>query len=150
MKLNFSKVCLFWGGMDAFYVIRFIWLNIEQGHIPFADDIINFNQVYSEYGGGGWIVLMFVLSMMLNISIVVSAILLIKRWGKIRFFVFLQIPFRLLLIVPSISVIPWLLKQSHVNSIVFIIILLVFSEFTKFLSFILTRNTKKKGGAHVE
>lgn len=143
MKLNFSKVCLFWGGMDAFYVIRFIWLNIEQGRIPFADDIVNFNQLYSEYGGGGWILLMFVLSMMLNMSIVVSAILLIISWSKIRFLVFLQIPFRVLLIVPSISVIPWLLKQFHVNSIVFIIILLVFSESTKFLSFMLTKNIKK-------
>jgi hypothetical protein len=150
MKLKFSKACLFWGGMDAFYVIRFIWLNIEQGRIPFVDDIINFKQLYSEYGGGGWVLLMFTLSMMLNISIVVSAVLLIINWGKIRFLVFLQIPFRLLLIVPSISVIPWLLKQFHFNSIVFIIILLVFSEFTKFLSFMLTRNVKKKGGAHVE
>lgn len=150
MKLSFSKVCLFWGGMDAFYVIRFIWLNIEQGRIPFADDIINFNQLYSEYGGGGWILLIFVLSMMLNISIVVSAILLVLKWGRVRFFVFLQIPFRLLLIVPSISVIPWLLKGLHVNSMVFIIIFLIFSEFTKFLSFILTKNIKNKGRDHVE
>lgn len=150
MKINFSKVCLFWGGMDAFYVIRFIWLNIEQGRIPFIDDIVNFKQLYSEYGGGGWVLLMFTLSMMLNISIVVSAILLILNWSKIHFLAFLQIPFRLLLIVPSISVFPWLLKQFHFNSIVFIIILLLFSEFTKFLSFMLTRNVKKKGGAHVE
>lgn len=150
MKLKFSKVCLFWGGMDAFYIIRFIWLNIEQGRIPFVDDIVNFNQLYSEYGGGGWILLTFILSMILNISIVVSTILLIISWGKIRFFVFLQIPFRLLLIVPSVSVIPWILKQLHVNSIVFIIILLVFSEFTKILSFMLTRNIKTKRGAHVE
>lgn len=150
MKLKFSKVCLFWGGMDAFYIIRLIWLNIEQGRVPFVDDIVSFNQLYSEYGGGGWILLMFALSMMLNISIAASAILLIVKWDKIRFLVFLQIPFRLLLIVPSISVIPWLLKHFHFNSMMFIIVLLVFSEFTKFLSFILTRNIKKKEGAHVE
>lgn len=148
MKLSFSKVCLFWGGMDAFYVIRFIWLNIEQRRIPFVDDIINFNQVYSEYGGGAWILLIFSLSMLLNISILVSAILLIIRWGG--YVIFFQMPFRLLLIVPSISVIPWLLKQTHVNSMAFIIILLVFSELTKFLSFRISNNITKKGGAHVE
>lgn len=150
MKLSFSKVCLFWGAMDAFYVIRFISLNLEQGRIPFVDDIINFNQVYSEYGGGAWILLIFSLSMLLNISILVSAILLIIRWGGIRYFIFLQMPFRLLLIVPSVSVIPWLLKQTHVNSMVLIIIFLLFSELTKFLSFRLTNNIKKKGGPHVE
>lgn len=150
MKLNFSKVCLFWGGMDAFYVIRFICLNIDQGRIPLADDIISFNKVYSEYGGGIWIVLIFTLSMMLNLSIVISAMLLIIRWDKIRYFILLQIPFRLLLIAPSISIIPWLLNQLHVNNIALIIILLVLSELIKFISFMLTSNINKEGGAYAE
>ena len=148
MKLSFSKVCLFWGGMDIFFFIRFIWLNIEQGRIPFVDEIISFNQVYSEYGGGVWIVLIFVLSMMLNISIMISAILLIIRWGNAHYFIFLQMPFRLLLIVPSISLIPWLLKQFHVINIALIIILLVISELIKVVSFMLTKNIKKEGGSY--
>lgn len=150
MKLNFSKVCLFWGGMDAFFVIRFIWLNIEQGRIPFVGDVISFNQVYSEYGGGFWIALMFILSMTLNISIIVSAILLIIKWANIRCFIMLQMPFRLLLMVPSISLIPWLLKKFHVDNIAFIIILLVISELSKIISFMLTKNIKEEGGAHAE
>lgn len=150
MKLNFSKVCLFWGGMDAFYVIRFIWLNIEQGRIPFVDDIISFNQIYSEYAGGFWVLLIFSLSMILNFSIVISAMLLITRWGNVRYFIFVQIPFRLFLVVPSISLIPWLLKQLHFNNIALIIILLVLSEIIKFISFILTSNINKEGGTCAE
>ncbi|WP_205950608.1 hypothetical protein [Pantoea stewartii] len=150
MKINFSKVCLFWGGMDALYVIRFIWLNIEQGRIPFFDDIISFNQIYSAYGGGSWVVLVFILSMALNLSIILSAIFLLIKWNNVSFFIFLQTPFRLLFITPSISFFPLLLTYLDVNNVVFIVILLFISELIKILSFVLTKENKKEGGSHVE
>lgn len=148
MKLNFSKVCLFWGGMDIFYVIRFIWLNIEQGRVPLVDDIMIFGYINSEYGGGFWVLFMFVMSLVLSFSILISAILLIVGWSKVRYFIFAQIPFRLLLVIPSISFMPWVLKQLHVSSVFIFIIFLFLSEIVKFFSFILTKNTQNEGGAY--
>ncbi len=147
MKLNFRKVCLFWGMMDIFYIGRFIWLNAEQGRIPLIDDVISFNHIYPEYSGGEWmVVLFFTLSIMLNVSVVFSAIFLIAGWRKVRYFVFAQIPFRLLFIIPSISFTPWLLKQLHASSIAVLITVLVFSEILKVVSFYFT---KSSGGLSV-
>ena len=69
MKLNFNKVCLFWGAMDTFYVIRFIWLKIEQGRVPLVNDIMSFCSINSGYGGGFWVLLMFIMSLMLSVSV---------------------------------------------------------------------------------
>lgn len=145
MKLNFRKVCLFWGVMDLFYITRFIFLNVEQGRIPLVNDIISFSQVNHGYGGGLWIALMFFISLMLNVSIVISATLLVFGWCKVRYFIFAQILFRLLLVVPSISFIPWLLKKVHVSSISILIVFLVLSEVVKVASFIFSQNTKNEG-----
>lgn len=140
MKLNFRKVCLFWGMMDVFYIVRLIWLNAEQGRIPFIDDVIGFSQMYSEYGGGFWVAIIFLLSMILNVSIIFSAIFLIVGWSKVRYFVFAQIPFRLLITVPSFSFVAWLLKQLDVNNSAVFFVVLVFSEILKVLSFVFSRN----------
>ena len=150
MKLSFRKICLFWGMMDVFYIARFIWLNVEQGRIPLIDDFMSFSQLYSEYGGGVWIVLMFSLSMILNVSVVISAILLITCWRRVGYFIFIQTPFRLLLVIPSVSFVPWLLKQLHISSMLVFVTFLVISEVIKVISFILAKTTKTEGTANGE
>ncbi len=140
MKLNFRKVCLFWGVLDVFYIVRFIWLNVEQGRIPLIDDIASFSQLLPQQGMSALV--MFTLSLLLTISIIFSAVLLLVGWGKVRFLVFAQIPLRLLLVVPSLSFAPWLLKQLHANGILLLITVLIISELLKFGSFALTRTAE--------
>lgn len=140
MKLNFRKVCLFWGVLDVFYIVRFIWLNVEQGRIPLIDDIASFSQLLPQQGMSALV--MFTLSLLLTISIIFSAVLLLVGWGRVRFLVFAQIPLRLLLVVPSLSFAPWLLKQLHANGILLLIAVLIISELLKFSSFALTRTAE--------
>lgn len=141
MKLNFRQVCLFWGVMDVSYIGRFIWLNLEQGRTPLVDDIISFTSLYPEYGGGFWMVLMFSLSLLLNISIVFTSILLLTGWENVRYLVFAQTPFRLLLTIPSIFFCGWLLSKLNITDSVVFIMVLVLSEVFKVASFILVKKT---------
>lgn len=140
MKLNFRKVCLFWGGLDVFYLIRFVWLNVEQGRIPFVDDVVNFSRIYSEHGAGIVNFSMFFVSLLLNVSILFSAILLISGWRGGRYLIFAQIPFRLLFVVPSLSFLPWLLKSLHATGVAVLILALVFSELFKLSTFAFSKN----------
>ena len=142
MKLNYRQVCLFWGLMDVLYIGRFIWLNLEQGRIPLVDDIISFTSLYPEYGGGFWMVLMFSLSLLLNLSIVLTSILLLTGWDNVRYLVFAQIPFRLLLTIPSLSFCGWLLSKLNVTHSVVFIVVLIFSEILKLASFILVKDKR--------
>lgn len=150
MKLNYRIVCFIWGALDIFYIIRFAWLNVEQGRIPLVDDIISFNHINSEYGSEFWTVLMFSVSLILNISIIISAILLLVGWCRVHCFIYIQIPFRLLMAIPSISFLPWLLKQLNITSVSIFVILLVLSEIIKFASFKLASNKKNEGTSYGE
>ena len=64
MKLNFRQVCMFWGSMDVLYLANYLWQSIAEGRIPLIDDIFSFNQLYTEQGGGYWLILIFNLNPM--------------------------------------------------------------------------------------
>ncbi|QEW33886.1 hypothetical protein D0N50_20360 [Erwinia billingiae] len=142
MKLNFRSVCIFWGILDVLYIVRFIWLNAMQGRIPLIDDIISFSQISSGYGDRLYITIMFILSLVLTISIIFSAVLLLLRWRKVHVLIYAQIPFRLLLVVPSLSFAPWLLKQINLQGMFVLILILIVSELLKVGSFILAKGNR--------
>ncbi len=140
VTLEYKKVCLFWGVMDLFYVARFIWLNVEQGRIPLIDDIIGFSQLYSEQGMVSLV--MFSLSLLLNISILFSAFLLLAGWRHVHKLIYAQIPLRLLFIVPSLSFMPWLVKEVHFTGVFTFVMVVIISELLKFGTFTLTKKDK--------
>lgn len=37
-----SKIFIFWGMMDLYYIVRYIWVSLSVGKIPFVSDINNF------------------------------------------------------------------------------------------------------------
>ncbi|MEG1213450.1 MAG: hypothetical protein RSE29_20235, partial [Leclercia sp.] len=139
MKLNYRKICLFWGAMDALYVINVVWHGIAQKRIPVVGDILSFRELYAEHGGGYGLLLLFCLSMITTLSIVLSAGLLLAGWDKVRYLVMGQTPLRLLLVVPSVSFLPWLFKGGGPGMATVAVFILIVSEALKVYSLIFSR-----------
>jgi len=130
---------MFWGVMDVLYLAAYVWQSIAEGRIPLIDDIFNFNQLYTEQGGGYWLILIFILSMITTLSIAFSAVLLLIAWDKVGYLVAAQTPLRLLLVVPSLSFLPWILKGINSGGIALALVLLLTSEILKVCSLLLAR-----------
>ncbi|WP_285130881.1 hypothetical protein [Leclercia adecarboxylata] len=143
MKLNFRQVCMFWGSMDVLYLANYLWQSIAEGRIPLIDDIFSFNQIYTEQGGGYWLILIFTLSMITTLSIFFSAVLLLTAWDKAIYLVAAQTPLRLLLVIPSLSFLPWILKGINPGGIGLALVLLLTSETLKVWSLIISRKRNK-------
>jgi len=124
-----SSVFYLWATFDLLYIIRFIWINIAQGRIPLIDDITSFAPFLSQHG---WYSLtLFSFSLLLNVSIIFSAALLFIQWKSVRWLIYAQTPLRLLYALPSLSVLPWLLKSLSVKTSIIFIFALVASEVLK-------------------
>jgi hypothetical protein len=132
MKNKSNNIYLFWAAMDFLYIVRFIWLNIQQGRIPLIDDILSFSKIYPEHGVSS--VIIFSISLLLNISIISSFILLVKKWKRVDFFIYVQTPLRLLLLTPSLSFLPWLFKSLSISSALVLILAVIASEIIKVYS----------------
>ena len=143
MKLSFRQVCMFWGVMDVIYLAAYLWQSIAEGRIPLIDDIFSFNQLYTEQGGGYWLILIFTLSMITTLSIFFSAVLLLTAWDKAIYLVAAQTPLRLLLVMPSLSFLPWILKGINPGGIGLALVLLLTSETLKVWSLIISRKRNK-------
>lgn len=139
MKLNFRQVCMFWGSMDVLYLANYLWQSIAGGRIPLIDDIFSFNQLYTEQGGGYWLILIFTLSMITTLSIFFSAVLLLTTGDSVIYLVAAQTPLRLLLVMPSLSFLPWILNGINPGGIGLALVLLLTSEALKVWSLILSR-----------
>jgi len=122
----------FWGAMDLFYIFRFGYLNFAQGKVPFYSDIQSYVQLRVEHGLTSDV--LFLLSIFLNVSIVISMVLFFIGSRKIPYLTYVQMPLRLLLAVPSLSVFLWLSKAAGATSIIWLVSLLLFSEVVKFFS----------------
>lgn len=137
MRLKARSVLYFWAAFDLFYIIRFIWLNLSQGRIPLVDDIISFHGLFAEQGF--YVVILFSLSLLLNISILLSAILLTIGWRHVNKVVYAQTLLRLIFIIPSLSILPWALKSASVTSASIFLLVTVFSEVLKVSSIHLSK-----------
>lgn len=135
--LKRKYVLYFWAIFDLFYIVRFIWLNISQGRIPLIDDILSFSNIYPQQGA--YSLVLFSFSLLLNISIVFSAVLLLKNWKYANWIVYAQTPFRLFFMIPSISILPWVFKSISIKTGVIFLSAVFISEMIKIGTFYLTR-----------
>jgi hypothetical protein len=122
----------FWGAMDFFYIFRFGYLNFSQGKVPFYSDIQSYVKLRVEHELTSDA--LFLLSIFLNVSIVVSMALFFIGSRKTPYLIYVQMPLRLLLAVPSLSVFLWLSKAAGATSTIWFVSLLLFSEIVKLLS----------------
>ncbi len=140
MKKLLSKkyVYLIWFLFDAIYIFWYISSSISNAKIPYLSDFNLMVENVQNHGGiaVGIIVL---LSFLFQLSIVFSCALLLVRNSKVKLVCYIQIPFRLFFIVPSVSII--LISVSYLESYnSFLVLLLVFiSELIKVLSFKISR-----------
>ncbi|MNE94156.1 hypothetical protein D3C80_1920920 [compost metagenome] len=74
------------------------------------------------------------MSVLLNVSIVVSMVLFFVGSRTIPYLIYVQLPLRLLLVVPSLSIFLWLSKAAGATSVIWLISLLLFSEAVKLFS----------------
>ena len=135
--LKRNWVLYFWAFFDLFYIGRFIWLNISQGRVPLVSDIYFFNEIYPQQGMYAPVV--FSLSLLLNISIVFSAVFFLKKWKYVHWFACVQLPFRLFFMVPSVSILPWVFKTMSIEVGVMFLVIVFISEIIKLGTFYLTR-----------
>ncbi|KVW87739.1 hypothetical protein WL00_14620 [Burkholderia cepacia] len=133
---------LFWGGLDLLYLIRFLWLNFADGRIPLYHDIQAFGQLHEP---GDHAAVWLGLSLLLTVSIAVSACLFLRGGRYARPLAYAQVPLRLLLAVPSLSFIPWLLHLGEGSSLSLNLGLLLVSEVLKVIT--LRRHGRANGPA---
>jgi len=124
-------VYLFWGVLDLFYVIRFLWLQIAAGNIPLYHDIQAFGQLHEP---GGYAAIVLGLSLLLTVSIAGSAYLFLCSSRYAKPLAYAQLPLRLLLAVPSLSFLPWLLHLGGTLNPWLNLGLLLVSELLKFIT----------------
>lgn len=132
-----SFVLYLWAFFDFLYIARFIWLNVSQGRTPLIDDLRYFNEIY--YDQGGYALIVFSFSFFLNISILFSFVLLLIGWKYSHWLDYIQVPFRLLFLVPSLSILPWFFKIMPASFFLVFVSAVIFSEIIKVATFYLLR-----------
>ncbi|EOV3157647.1 hypothetical protein ACOMXK_004444 [Enterobacter ludwigii] len=137
LRLNQNYILYFWGVFDLFYIARFIWLNISQGRIPLISDILSFGNIYPQQEF--YSLVLFLSSLLFNMSIVFSAVMLLKKWKYVNWVVYFQTPFRLFFMIPSISILSWFFKTMSIKVGVIFIAAVFLSEIIKIGTFYLTR-----------
>ncbi|MCX2900425.1 hypothetical protein [Pseudomonas mandelii] len=133
-------VYLFWGGMDLIFIAWVCVSNFLDGKIPLYSDIQSYVRLSAEQEWVGGVLLS--LSIVLNISIVISMVVFFRCMKQARYLVCVQTPFRLLLVVPSLPFIPMLVKYGEVTSVTILLGLLVFSEATKLVSIFMVHKSQ--------
>ncbi|CAN7648433.1 arginine:ornithine antiporter [Pseudomonas umsongensis] len=127
-----NKVYLFWGGMDLIYIGRFCYLNVSQGKVPLYSDVQSFVRLSSEQDSISFLI--FSMSLVLNVSIIVSMFLFLRRSRFASRLAYAQVPLRLLFGVPSLSILVWASTTAGVTSSALLMGLLLFSEVLKVVS----------------
>lgn len=125
-------IYLFWGGMDLFYIVRFSYINFSHGKVPIYSDAQSFFLMSAEHGLVS--VALFLLSIVLNVSIIFSMFLFFLRARSASCLAYAQIPLRLLLVTPSLSFLQWGVKVSGATSVMLLFGLLLLSEVIKVCS----------------
>lgn len=91
-----------WGVLDVLYLLDYVLSSILRGNAPFYSDALSAMRLIDDHGD--YAIAFVVLGWVLQLSIIASSILLMRRsmWGQRL--VWVQLPLRLFLFVPSVSV----------------------------------------------
>ncbi len=132
-----SKIFIFWGMMDLYYIVRYIWVSLSVGKIPFVSDINNFLPMdFSDLLIYRVIVIG---SMLTTISVLFTAFFFLKNKKIAIMAVFIQEPFRLIFGVYSISLIPTVINALGMTILVTNLFFLFISEGLKIYTLLIAR-----------
>jgi len=135
---NLPKVIRWWGIIDLVFVVYYLGSAVIKAKIPIYTEIKQAIQITSSYGNP-LPMIMTCLGLALYISVIFSGVFLfqLKRTGAI--IVYLQTPFRLALLMPSLFFISWPLVYLFGKTSLAVgigIVLVLTSESLKLLSVI--------------
>lgn len=91
-----------WGGLDALSLLLYVVASIRRGHLPFVTDLHNLLSFLDEQGFVTSVLV--VMNLVLQVSIILSAVLLLGGRTAGVYLGLAQIPLRLLFATPSLSV----------------------------------------------
>jgi hypothetical protein len=128
--------------MDGLYIAGYVTENLVRKRIPLVDDVMSFSELYAQHGGGAGLMVVFLLSLVTTLSIGVSAVLWIYRPDYAWRLALAQTPLRLLIVVPSVSFLPWLPHGLNIHSVIIAFSLLIGSELLKVASILLMKRLK--------
>lgn len=132
-----SKIFIFWGMMDLYYIVRYIWVSLSVGKIPFVSDINNFLPMdFSDLLIYRVIVIG---SMLTTISVLFTAFFFLKNKKIAIMAAFIQEPFRLIFGVYSISLIPTVINALGMTILVTNLFFLFISEGLKIYTLFIAR-----------
>jgi hypothetical protein len=126
LKLSAEKVYVVWGVFDAIYIARYVLLSVSAGRVPYIDDFNSAMGLLAVHGGLPKVLAAVVWG--LEISIVLSCCFFVMRWRVARWLAYVQVPLRLVLFVPSISVLFMGADLKERYGIALLLSLLVMSE----------------------
>ena len=101
MSVSRANVLRLWGGLDIFYVLWYSLSSWKEGRVPYLADLSNVIGLGDQLGS--FLVGIAILSWGLQISIVLSGVLFVCGYRPARYLGFAQIPFRVLFLYPSVS-----------------------------------------------
>jgi len=129
MDLGFLLACTYWGLKIA--------LNIPQENLALL--------IWVSTGGGNKIVIATLLGfLLLCASILVSMIMLFVQHRFASLLGYIQVPFRLIMLTPSLPFIPWLISLIELKNMAIALSLLVASEILKVASLWWVGKSKRK------
>lgn len=97
-----ERVFLGWGLFDAIYIARYLVFSVIAGKIPYIDDFNRGIELLADHGMYARILSILVWGV--ELSIVLSCILFLGRWRAARVVAWVQMPFRLIFVIPSVSI----------------------------------------------
>ncbi|WP_016599852.1 hypothetical protein, partial [Yersinia pestis] len=128
---------IFWGMMDLYYIVRYIWVSLSVGKIPFVSDINNFLPMDFS------VLLIYrvivIGSMLTTISVLFTAFFFLKNKKIAIMAAFIQEPFRLIFGVYSISLIPTVINALGMTILVTNLFFLFISEGLKIYTLLIAR-----------
>lgn len=130
---RYNFVFLIWALFDFLHIAIYSINSYRLGNVPYITDIISTMENIHSHGGavtGG----VFILSWILQLSIIVSLAMLLMMRGKVKILCYFQTPFRLLFLVPSVSIIVPFLSLFEEISTIIVITTIIFSEALKVYS----------------
>ena len=125
-----DKTLVLWGGFDVTHIVWLVYAGVSAGKIPYYSDFLSSLRSVAAYGGVEGYVLAS-LGWLMEASIFLSAGALLMRRPIAILICWIQLPFRLLLAFPSISVIPIFLGFFENYSLLVAFALIVLSEVVK-------------------
>lgn len=115
-------ILLFWGALDAVYLLKYVINGLMNQRIPYVTDFQSTLVLLTDHGV--FAAVLVIASWLLQLSILVScaALLLQKKFSK--YLIYLQTPFRVLFIIPSLSLLSFFYPSSVSMNAVLLVIMI--------------------------